>query len=439
MSSNVFIIPATEETYTQATIGLAVVDEEPLANINFYDSSSPYTAKTATGEYTFIGGEEYLLVLQSSANTAGNGTSQMYINNLTLNWKSAYSPSVENSKPLPIIADEMPAKLWKDGVCGAISQVNGRDYLALPIYGEKMYIYDLDSWSLISEVQTGIPIPRGATVDSDGNIWVTGNTNHIYKYNPYTHVGERTSNFAGTGGIVNAASAFSITQGDDGNLYFGTYPNGCLLKYNPVTEQFTKIEHQEAGVQYATAVLQKGNYIYASMHNNAGDYLVKLDAQTYETVAKVDISVPMGTQRYLAGLNMIGEDIIVGNSTGYLLAVNIHTMQLLAAEEFGINDGIKGEVSEVKDNKVYFTTYSHGVCVYDLTLGKASQLTDSLTAGTLPLRCNAGNFVTLNHPDLPGESLLAYSISNICFNAYNLETKKSWCCGIWLTLMQVPA
>lgn len=436
-NSELYIFPAEDASYTQAAVNALAERDAPLATISF--DYSLHASRSAKMEYSFETGKEYLFVIKAGANAEGLSTSELFLKNLTLTRTGEYDPPVSQGKqPQPIVVKEQVTNVFKDGVFAGITHVNGRDYLALPVYGGRMYICDLDAYKVIAEVDTGIPTPRGATVDSKGNIWVTGDTSYLYKYNPYTHEGSRTANYAGTGGAISSGSAFAITEGDDGCLYFGTYSNAHVVKYDPVAEEFTKIDYKETGFKYATAVLQKGDYIYTSLHKEGDDgiqehYLLKLDAKTYETVAMLDIASMMGSQRYLQGLQWLDETRVIGSSTGKMFVVDTDKMQAVTPEEFGTDGALKGNISEVRDNKVYFTTMQYGLFEYDLTTQKASHILGS--GGMLGSRCNAGSFVSLNVKDgkvVPksegGEEqdyFIAFAVSNIIISAINVETKKS--------------
>lgn len=432
--AELYIFPADASAYTQADVMRLADRQAPMATINFYNKL--FASKSAKMTYSLQAGKEYLFVIKAGENAENLGTSRLFFKNLTLNRIGEYDPPVSyNKEPKPIVVKEQVTNVFKDGVFAAITHVNGRDYLAIPVYGGKMYVCDLDSYKVIAEIDTGISTPRGATVDSQGNIWVSGPESFLFQYNPYTHEGTRTPNYTD---VVSAGSAFAITEGDDGCLYFGTYSNAQVVKYDPVAEKFTKIDYKETGFKYATAVLQKGDYIYTSLHKEGDDgvqkhYLLKMDAKTYETVAMLDIASMMGSQRYLQGLQWLDETRVIGSSTGKMFVVDTDKMQAVTPEEFGMNASLKGNISEVRNNKVYFTTSEYGLCEYDLTTRKASHILGS--GGMLGSRCNAGSFVSLNMKDgkvVPKSEggkeqdyFIAFTISNIVISAINVETKES--------------
>ena len=435
--SKLYIFQAEKEVYTQGDIRTATEHQLAFGSANFY--SNTFDNKYAKTDYSLEAGKEYIFVMKAGANASALTTSQLYIKKLTLTKTGEYDPPASQGKtPQPILVKEQVTNVWKDGTFAAITNVNGRDYLAIPVYGGKMYVCDLDAYQVIAEIDTGISTPRGATVDSQGNIWVGGPETYLFKYNPYTHEGTRTKNFTGSEIGVSSGSSFAITEGDDGCLYFGTYSSAYVLKYDPIAEVFTKIDYKEKGFKYATAVVKKGDYIYTSLHKEGDDgvaehYLLKMDAVTYETVAMLDIAPIMSTQRYLTGLQWLDDTRLIGSGTGVMFVVDTEQMRIVTAEEFGTDGSLKGNISEVRDNKVYFTTGQYGMYAYDQLTQKASYVMGS--GGMLGMKCNSGNFVTLNVKDgkvVPKseggeekEYLIAFSVSNIVMSAIDPVGKTS--------------
>jgi len=346
--------------------------------------------------------------------------------------------SSADKKAKPVLAQEMVTYSWQDGVFCGIAEVLDHDYLALPINGGRMYIYDLDEMSLVDMVDTGISAPRGATVDRDGNIWVSGNAPYLYQYNLYTFTGKNTENFAGVGcALPSISSAYAISQGDDDYLYFGVDNGGQIVKYDIQNETFEKINYPTTGItenssaqlRYAAAVLQKGDYIYVALTDSeVKHYLVKLDAKTYQRVDDVvNTSSILGTAPYLENLAMLDDTTIVGPN-GVGMIVDVTTMQTIEKTVGGAEFSIKGNVSDGKDGKVYFTTYEKGLCAYDPTTKKVSYVAGS--AGAVGMRSNSGSVVTLNVkngkvvPQGQGgevrKCLITYYDSKIALNAVDL-------------------
>ena len=95
-----------------------------------------------------------------------------------------------------------------------------------------MLIYDLTEWRLVDEVDFSAvtDTPRTITIDKAGNWWLTGATQSLFRYNPYTREGFNTGKVTGGG------NNFEMVTGEDGYLYFGAYVSTglAIYKYDPV-------------------------------------------------------------------------------------------------------------------------------------------------------------------------------------------------------------
>lgn len=422
-SAKLYLFEATQDAYTQAEINELVSVSNPLTTIDFY--SLFRMSKSISVTYPFVEGREYLFVLQSSENSGTSSTSRMFINNLTLTYKSAYTP--DTAMPQSAFVQGSVAYIWEDGIYSAITKnAEGHDYLVLPAYGGKLYVYDLDEMRLADLVDTGIQAARGATVDKKGNVWITGDVQYLYKYDPKTHTGSRTQTYTGLNGILTSGSAFDITLCEDDNcLYFGTYSKAQIIRYDIDNNTFSRVNFETPsnvidaakGFTYASGVVKKGDYLYASLLGadaNQTNYLVKFAVPTdpvngtYTPVVCKSVEDRMGGQRYLQGLSFLDENILVGTNTGKMFAVDVagDKLEFLDEDYFGYSFSVEGNLSEVKGNKVYFSTYEHGHCYYEMGKQDGEQKIFSLNEQynqkptSIPeVHTNSGCFVTLNVKD----------------------------------------
>ncbi len=316
------------------------------------------------------------------------------------------------------------------GAFGAMAEVNGHDYWFLPIKGQKMLVYDLDAWEMVDEVDTGIGITRGITVDSSGIVWLAGDVTNLVRYDPVAKVAEPTQSYFS---VIPAASAFAITEGDDGCLYFGTYKEGYLGKYDPASKTFTNLGQPNADAMYASCVVMRNGYIYASLHGDRGGdgkkthEIVKINASTLQVEGRTDITSKVNFRdlAYLPSIGFLSDDILVGCDSGTvneMIAIDVETMEFV---DIGIKGPAVRAVSEERDGKVYFATKAEGLCEFDIATGKASPMGGGLVDGTTGLRAVKGNFVTLDRPELPGVSIFTYGAMETGVLCYNLETKST--------------
>lgn len=317
---------------------------------------------------------------------------------------------------------------YKHGVFhGLTKNAQGEDLLAVPLYGRKMVIYNLDNWIVADEVYTGISNPRGATVDSEGRVWVCGDTRTLCCYDPKTRACFISKEMG-----LGAGSAFDITQGEDGNLYFGTYSNAKIARYNIATDSFTDLGSPIKNMAYASAVVQKGDYIYASVHGETNHYLVKLDMDG-NLVHSLDISGDMSTNRYLSGLDFVdGTDILVGYcSSAAMGSIIVDAATMEKTTLGGFDKPIKGCVTESYNGKVYFATfesakvgnktYTNLLYSYDLQTKVAAPVIKadgSYLYGNI-LRGNARNMVDgIDYLEIEGKCIV--TIQNQSIVTYDL-------------------
>ncbi len=332
--------------------------------------------------------------------------------------------------PQPVNLGHNIVNVCTPGAFGTMAEVNGHDYWFLPIKGQRMLVYDLDAWEKVDEVDTGIGITRGITVDSNGIVWLAGDVTHLVRYDPVTKVAQQTESYFKQ---IPAASAFAITEGDDGCLYFGTYKEGYLGKYDPAAKTFTNLGQPNADAVYASCVVMRNGYIYASLHGDRGGdgkkthQIVKIDADTLQVVGRTDLTPKVNYRDlpYLPSIGFLRDDILVGCDSGTvneMIAIDVNTMEFV---DIGISAPAVRAVSEELDGKVYFTTKTDGLCAFDVATGKAHAIGGDLVNATTGLRAVNGNFVTLDREDLPGISIFTYGAMDTGVMCYNLQTQKA--------------
>ena len=382
------IIPAEKNNYTSAELEALIAANKPqVKEISCYEEVSSWGAScakksvTISESYPFLAGQDYFLVIGSGSATTSEHT---YIQSLTLTYAGEYVAPVDLEYPRPVTVVEEAMTKWDDDFF-CVTEINGDDYLAVPISGGKMYIYNLDTWQLVNEVNTGINTPRGIVADENGVVYVGGDAYNLFVYDLNTWTGKKSTNFNISG--VAAGSLYDIHLGDDGMLYTGT-DKGHIMQYNPQTDVFSSIAHGLTNVGYIPSVIQvnklengvTNRYIYASMHTKTEDWLVELkwnaDANAYQYSRTCDFTSTVPST-YMSHMSITEDGMLFGAAT-YFMAVDTNTMTLVQLTDKDgnaappvnsyVSEKING-VSQEVDGKYYYVAAGKNedryLCVYD--------------------------------------------------------------------------
>ncbi len=419
------ILPAEKSSYTyEEMVALASQTRAPL-RVSCYDDTATYKFKSVSIEYSFLEGQEYLFIV-NNGNVSGTITS--YLRNLTMEWIGEYNPSENQEFARPVTILEEALYRWEDDY-SIVAEVNGYDYFALPIYGGKMYIFNLDTWQLVDTVNTGIDVPRGITVDNNGVIYLGGTSYSLFTYDLKTNKTGFTSKV--NINSVSLGSLYDMGYGEDGNVYVGT-DKGHVIQYNPKTDTSTAVflndalaDYQITEVGYVSAVVQQGQYIYAAATTNTSKhYLVKLDKDTFAVKGITDYT-STGVSTYMSHMSITSNGIVLGPNRS-LMAIDTATMKLLTPEEFGTDAPVQCYSSVEIDGAHYYVS-SKDRCLYkyDPSTKKATKYSGSV--GQF-LDCQ-GKYVTFDK-DNDGNAekyLLAIeSPQTYPINFINVETGAVW-------------
>lgn len=421
------ILPATKSSYTYQEVANLVAQNRAPMRISCYDATvASYKHKSATMEYSFLEGQEYLFIVN---NGNVSGTIASYLRNLSMERIGEYNPPEAQKSAQPVTVLEEALHRWEDDY-SIVTEVNGYDYFALPIYGGKMYIFNLDTWQLIDEVNTGIDVPRGITADDNGVIYVGGTSYSLFTYDLKTNKTGITSRLNISS--VNLGSLYDMTCGEDGNLYVGT-DKGHIIQYNPNTDTVAAIFLNDAlkdypisgVVGYVSSVIQQGQYIYAASTTNASKhYLVKLDKDTFEVKGITDYTSTKPST-YMSCMSITQDGIILG-TCGKLMAVDTKTMTLLTTKEFGTDAQVQGYASELINGKHYYVS-SKDRCLYEYDPSTKKATKYSSSVGQF-LDCQ-GKTVTFDKDDDGVKESYWLAIENpktYPINFINTETGAVW-------------
>ena len=357
IAAKAMIIPAKQDSYTSAELSALISQYRYSDPFSCYGEDFSWRADcksnsmTLAESYPFLDDQDYFLVIGG-----GSLGGQVYLQSLKLSYAGEYTAPEETEYPRPVTILEEALTRWEEGF-HIVTEVNGEDYLAIPIYGGKMYIFNLDTWQLVDVVNTGVDTPRGTTVDDDGVIYLVGTSYSIFTYDLKTNRPGKTEQFTGNG--VAMGSAYDIHY-SNGNLYFGT-DKGHVIRYDLNTSTFTAVFLndllKDSGIQkvgYVSSVIGQDGYIYAAATNSEKKhYLVKLTDTETPALAGIVEYTSTGPSTYMGNMSITKEGLILGAATQPMV-VDTNTMTLLSAEEYGSNVHIAGYVSEEIDGKYYY-------------------------------------------------------------------------------------
>lgn len=382
--SEVMIIPAeTGKTYTAEELSAHLSKYRAQAEFSCYDANEEYDERKVTIPCSFLDNQEYFFVVSGGPRQSDNSKDGLtYLRSFTTRYVGEYDPPVDPEYARPVTILEEALTRWEEGY-PMVAEANGKDYLAIPIYGGKMYVFNMETNQLVDVVNTGIDVPRGAAADDNGVIYITGASYNIFMYDLKTNKPGKSPNVNTDG--VSLGSLYDISYGDDRNLYTGT-DKGHVIQYNPNTDTVTPIFLNDAlesfgikDVGYVSSVLQQGDYIYAAVTNKVKKhYLVKLNKNTFEVEGVTDYT-STGPSTYMSYMSITEEGLILGNAKTPMV-VDTNTMTL-TGDEFS-SALVQCYVSEKINGKYYYvsSTDRHLYC-YDPTAEAGKQVTKKTNIG----------------------------------------------------------
>ena len=421
-----------------------------VGRVKYYnDSGDPNPStdsyNTLLGTWEFGADEEYIVVFEAYAPCPyGVATSYMYFSQLICEAGDTSENYVAEKKASTIMIKDGPVTTLDVCIYLASGQVNGHDYLYLPIEGKKMNIYDIDNGEFVAQVETPFTTSRGIAVDDEGIVWVVGDNPYIYRYDPVLNVGTNAyyyKSYTQEGGsrgdskIYGVQSTHDMCYGSDGALYFGSSMGANFGRYEIATGKFTNLgSFGGDGATYACtpAYYAEEDVLLGTISgdNNADGHkstiLVKMNAKTGEVISHLDISEITGQKEVmLRGAGICGGVMLIGGDsagTKKAIAVDIATMTLI---DIGIPAHIASSVTEVHNGKVYFQTQGKGIWEFDGATRTAKRMDHISEAYNLPMCCNEDSFITVEgDANFPGESILSFRYGTYQPVVLNIETGK---------------
>lgn len=425
-----YILPADTED-----IAAAMDPSNRIGKLDFVDENGNPAAtdgsRSFVGTWEFGDAEEYILVVEAYDNSVNDATkSYNYISQFAFAPGEHKGKETNNRVIRPIAVDEGAIKILEGTLYGTTAQVYGHDYLFQPIEGKTVLIFDLDDGVLVRQIKVPFTVTRGMNVDKDGMIWMTGDQPLIYKYDPFANVGQTFTRFDTPELFPNSYSGFDLVFDEEGFIYFGTYKDGGVVKFNPQTGEYTSFGRPSPDAVFACGMQAKDGYLYSGFYGDLdadGEFtceVVKMETATGKVVGRINLIDKVDTTKMVMfrGAGLCGDVLFMGGDSDQkqMIAIDINTMEL---KDLGFDGGINYSTSEEVDGKVWFVINGKGLHQYDSATGEIT-LVPGMDIVTVGLRCNQRSFIDLDDPVYPGKSLITYSARQGLPRVYNIETSR---------------
>ena len=445
---------------------------------------------TSYGKVEFESDGSYILVFKCAGVGAGNTTpSRMYLSltqvdlvpatgtaNVKVKTEQASAPVMPTEPTVNLditdVQDQITSEVvLKDAVpSGTVSnayvfEYNGHDYIAGAMRGGAYVVYDIDTQKQVLKGNCTIGTVRFLSMDDYGTLWISGASYTIYGVNLAT--GEETTAKITVGGGLNITSFNANGMTWDPvtkKFYFGTYNQGTIISFDPLTKEFDNLAGQMDGTpddgkgpdyMYSGfgGLIIKDGYIYLGADGDVNadkitshDFL-KFSIAERKIVDRIDLT-STGADCWGAGGHFLGYvdlvgDVILCGSDSMLkktVAIDISGEKMVIKDMGEMSRGHTGRVSAPIDGKVYVfgnTKQNDGLFEIDVATMKATALSQvDWPLDMVKLAATGGSVVTIEgNPDLPGKSLVAFAhnaytdMDELYF--YNIQTKKKVTLSGW--------
>ena len=307
--------------------------------------------------------------------------------------------------------------------------VNGHDMLFTAANGSPALFsaYDLDENKLVfsGELKNAIA-PWAYLVDSHSDVYVASEGN-LYKY----WTDENRLDFLGKAGT--AKSGYGLCEDEDGNIYFGSYPMGYIIKYIPSTGQLLDYHKvlEEDGQQYVKALTYSGGYLYAGTYKDGVPRFFKINKN--DPTDQIEIPLPYENKE--DPLNWLNEMTLVDGKIFMFVSTKTDNATLMVydtvTQKF-IENGFNGKgkfkglkVSPALNGKVYLQGGADTqILEYDLSSNQVTETGVKTPTREMGHGLRGAGLVTIeNDPELPGTSVITMSYLEGKPFVYNPETK----------------
>ncbi|GIP39854.1 hypothetical protein J31TS4_31340 [Paenibacillus sp. J31TS4] len=294
----------------------------------------------------------------------------------------------------------------------AFGKEDGRDVMYTTASGKPaiFQVIDLASKEVLRKFPlTGSESSWTHMTMPDGTVYIGGNGT-LYSYSPVT---KQVTTLGGIGESV----VYGLSHDEQGRVYFGSYPNAKVGRYDPATRQMKDYGNVAPGDNYSRGTAYLNGYVYAGIGIKGS--LSKINVET-GAVERIALPTYGGAVQLsdVYQLNAAGKYIVAGLGGGNKALLFYDTETGKWADQYFLdNKGIQLSYGKPGSNKVYFVQNNR---LMEVDLGTLTAVDTGVTFGTY-LRHTAWVDVP-NDPDLPGSSLATVMFGGTV--AYmNLETK----------------
>ena len=418
----IYVKEAPAETIGGSALNNHLV-QQPIMEITYNCSGSRMQKGSANGTFMFQEGKEYIVVFQANDKSDPSNTTTttyMYVDRLVMQRIGEYVGTEKVLNEGGIVAENVLTQFKTEAY--VLTQINGHDYVAITLFGGTMLIYDLDEWRLVDEVKIGIANPHAMTEDKDGNWWITGSSQSLYCYNPYTREGFSTGKVSSGGQCLNIFS-----DPEESYVYYPVYSDDCVLLYRIHTEtlQVTGWKMESWSRYSGPGGVVKGDYIYMTATGGARNEVWKVNKRTGTIVDRVDVTHRTKGERYIYNMSAMGDNHLLVYSDYGVTVVDTRDMSLLYDDAVG---NLRGKTSRIAsdpiDGKSYFVTNVEGLCYFDLETETFGVVGGNLVNYKTGLRFT--NLATIEDSRLTEESMIAFggmTADGLNIFAVNLETQ----------------
>jgi len=325
-----------------------------------------------------------------------------------------------------------------------VNPANGHDLAYIMFKGKDMVVYDIDAKEVYDiEINTINEQQKGSCIDGNGNLWVCGAGDEIYKYDPTLKCVIMYEMDWTALGVPRAQESYGITYGDDGWLYFG-YLHGYLIRFDPINCVFERLGdrvHNDVRFTGHGGVVYKDGFLYTATYGDANadgkvtSELIKFDIAKREVVQRIDIlnATKAGATQYKYGIRDLNlmDGILYGTQSfrpNIPLYVDITGDEMVWLNQAANLDQYLTHrfVGPTTDGKYYMAGGGKNLYEYDPATDTFAQHPGTSFAGLN----THGGIVTVEGDDrLPGQSLVNV-VSNtttgkVDLYFYNLQTRKT--------------
>ena len=395
--------------------------------------------------------QEYMLVLKTVQDHHNPDDNRLDFQLVGLEFGEGYEPGEGAFNPIrgEVLSEETVKIVQFYRAHSGVNPANGHDMLYLMIKGGDMLVYDIDEDKIVDTKNDIHRQQKGSLIDPEGNLWICGSSNLIYKYNPAT---KESTKYKWDLSLVDGhqVESYGIVYGDDGYLYFGYY--GWLLRMDPktgaterISDRLTTDPNLESDAQFSGhgGIIYKDGFLYLSLHGDMNNDLIttsqiiKYDIANRKIVDYVDVRDATcgekNSQHYgVSYLNYI-DGILYANFSGrsdakvYIDITGDKMVRLDRVE--GLENELIGVFTDEINGKYYVGGYvddkESTKCLYeyDPATKTFSRVSEIVFLSALGAR---GAVVSVDAEGLPGLSLVAASNNTatgmIDVYFYNLES-----------------